>query len=246
VQPGEGNMDHPIYFASKKLSQAENNYTTTEREGLDMIYVLQKFRHYLLGSHFKFFIYHSTLKYLVNKPVLEGIICRWLLLFQEFSFEVIVKPGRCNVGPNHLSKLESAESGGAVDDQLPNENFFQIEAIPEYIEDIDVFLGTGTYTKTYSTTHKRNMVFCAANYQLNVGKLYKLGLNNILRRCVLDHERKDILWECHGGVVGGHVGAKDTAQNVLQVRLWWAMLFNDAKEYVLSRDTFQRVGKLSH
>ena len=57
-----------------------------------MIYALQKFRHYLLGSHFKFFIDHSTLKYLVNKPVLEGIICRWLLLFQEFLIEVIIKP----------------------------------------------------------------------------------------------------------------------------------------------------------
>jgi hypothetical protein len=72
-----------------------------------MIYDLQKFRHYLLGSHFKFFTDHSALKYLVNKPVLEGRICRWLPLFQEFSFEVVIKPRRCNVGPDHLSRLES-------------------------------------------------------------------------------------------------------------------------------------------
>jgi hypothetical protein len=63
----------------------------TEREGLAMIYALQKFIHYLLGSHFKFFTDHSALKYLVNKHVLEGRICIWLLLFQEFSFEVIIK-----------------------------------------------------------------------------------------------------------------------------------------------------------
>jgi hypothetical protein len=91
-QPGEGNMDHPIYFSNRKLSQAERNYTTTEREGLAMIYALKNFRHYLLGSHFKFFTDHSALKYLVNKPVLEGRIYRWLLIFQEFSYEVIVKP----------------------------------------------------------------------------------------------------------------------------------------------------------
>jgi len=36
---------------------------------------------------------HSALKYLVNKPVLGRIICRWLLLFQEYDFEVIVKHG---------------------------------------------------------------------------------------------------------------------------------------------------------
>jgi hypothetical protein len=81
AQPGEGDNDHPLAFASRKLSTTEINYTTNEREGLAMVYELQKFCHYLLGGHFKMFIDHSTLKYLVNKPVLGGIICRWLLLF---------------------------------------------------------------------------------------------------------------------------------------------------------------------
>ena len=65
-------MDHPIMFASKSLSKVEKNYSTTEREGLAMVYVLQNFRHYLLGSHFKMYTDHSALKYLVNKLVLRG------------------------------------------------------------------------------------------------------------------------------------------------------------------------------
>jgi hypothetical protein len=76
---------------------------TTEREGLEMVYDLKKFRHYMLGDHFKLFIDHSSLKYLVNNPMMEGRICRWSFLFQEFSFEVIVKPGKLIVGPDHLS-----------------------------------------------------------------------------------------------------------------------------------------------
>jgi hypothetical protein len=47
-----------------------------------MVYALQKFKHYLLGKHFKMFTDCSTLKYLVNKPVLGGRIYRWFLLFQ--------------------------------------------------------------------------------------------------------------------------------------------------------------------
>jgi len=144
AQPGEGNMDHLIHFVRRKLLQSECNYTTTEREGLAMIYALQKFRHYLLGSHFKFFTDHSALKYLVNKPILEGRICRWLLLFQEFSFEVIFKPRRCNVGIDHLSRLESGESGGEVDDNLSYADLFRIGAIPKYLEDIVIFLGIRT------------------------------------------------------------------------------------------------------
>ena len=80
-QPREGDIDHPLAFASKKLSTTEINYTTTKREGLAMVYALQKFYHYFLGGHFKMFTDHSALKYLVNKPMLGGRICIWLLLF---------------------------------------------------------------------------------------------------------------------------------------------------------------------
>jgi hypothetical protein len=75
VQPRAGDLDHSIAFARRKLSDSEQNYNTTEREGLDMVYALQKYKHYLLGKNFKMFTDHSALKYLVNKPVLGGRIC---------------------------------------------------------------------------------------------------------------------------------------------------------------------------
>jgi hypothetical protein len=55
AQPGEGDINHPIAFASSNISTSEMNYTTTEREGLAMVYAMQKFRQYLLGGHFKMF-----------------------------------------------------------------------------------------------------------------------------------------------------------------------------------------------
>ena len=120
AQPREGGIDHPIAIASKKLSSAERNYTPTEREGLAMVYALQKFRHYLLVSHFKMFIDHSALKYLVNKPVLGWKICRWLLLLPEYDFKIIVKAGRLNAGPDHLSKLELGEEPISLEECLPD------------------------------------------------------------------------------------------------------------------------------
>ena len=41
TQPREGGIDHPITYSSRKLSTAEKNYTTTEREGLAMVYALK-------------------------------------------------------------------------------------------------------------------------------------------------------------------------------------------------------------
>jgi hypothetical protein len=109
------------------------------------------------------------------------------MLFQEFFFEVIIKMGRCNIGPDHLSRLESGESGKAVDDQLSDAYFFRIEAIPGYLEEIEIFLNTGACPKTYLATQKHHMVVRAVYYQLIIRQLHNLGLDNILRWCVLDH-----------------------------------------------------------
>jgi hypothetical protein len=40
TKPGEGDIYHPIAFASRKLSYSEHNYNTTEREGLVVVYAL--------------------------------------------------------------------------------------------------------------------------------------------------------------------------------------------------------------
>jgi hypothetical protein len=50
--------------------------------------------------------------------------------FQEFEFEVVVKPGKHNVGPNHLSRIESGEAGHSLDDELPDAQLFRVEAVP--------------------------------------------------------------------------------------------------------------------
>jgi len=43
AQQGDGDIDHPIDFSRRKLSTTERNYNKIEREGLDMVYALQKF-----------------------------------------------------------------------------------------------------------------------------------------------------------------------------------------------------------
>jgi hypothetical protein len=140
------------------------------------------------------------------------------------------------VGLEHFSRLESGETGEVVDDQILDVDIFHIEAIPYYLSDIALFLTTGTMSERYSATQKRHQVVHAVNYQLIVDQLYKLGLDSIFRHCVLHHEIPDILWECHSGVVGGHVGGKATSKNILQAGLWWNMVFKDDKECAQAYD----------
>ena len=40
-----------IYYARKTISEAQENYSTTEKEMLTIIFACEKFRPYILGSH---------------------------------------------------------------------------------------------------------------------------------------------------------------------------------------------------
>jgi len=72
-----------------------------------------------------------------------------------------------------------------------------------------------------------------------------LGPDEILRRYVLEHERRRILEEAHFGVAGGHYAGKATSQKVLTAGLWWPVVHKDAKELCRSCDVCQRIGKPS-
>jgi len=69
-----------------------------------MIFESHKFRHYLFGNKFVFYVDHMALVYLVNKPQVLGRIARWLPLFLEYDFIVVYKPCKIHV-VDVLSKL---------------------------------------------------------------------------------------------------------------------------------------------
>ena len=58
---------HVIHYASKVLNDAQSNYTTTEKELLAIVYALEKFRSYLIGSKVIVFTDHAAIRYLLTK-----------------------------------------------------------------------------------------------------------------------------------------------------------------------------------
>jgi hypothetical protein len=145
---------------------------------------------------------HSMLKYLVNKPVLGGRICRLLLLFQEYDFEILVKPRRMNKGPDHLLRLEHGEETTSLEDKLLDAQFLSIRNIDDHFIEIVQFLSIGMAPSDYTMIQKKQLVVRAAYFSLIAGQLYKMGPNEILRRCVMEVERPLILAEAHEGIEG--------------------------------------------
>jgi hypothetical protein len=70
-----------------------------------------------------------------------------------------------------------------------------------------------------------------------------MGVENILRRCVLEHERPRILAKSHEGIAEGYYAGKATTKKVLHAGLWWPTIHKYAKEYFQTCDVCQRVGK---
>nr|GEU61160.1 DNA-directed DNA polymerase [Tanacetum cinerariifolium] len=56
-----------IHYASKTITKAESNYTTTEKEMLAVVYAFEKFRSYLIMNKIIVYMDHSALKYLFAK-----------------------------------------------------------------------------------------------------------------------------------------------------------------------------------
>ena len=78
-----------------------------------------KFRHYLLGRKFTFHVDHVAVLYIADKSTLIGKLAGWCLLLQEFTFDIVHRPGSQHVLADYLSCLEM-DAMAAILDDLPD------------------------------------------------------------------------------------------------------------------------------
>ena len=237
-----------IYYASKTFNEAQENYSTTEKEMLAIVFACEKFRPYILGSHVVIHTDHAAIKYLMAKKEAKPRLIRWVLLLQEFDLEIKDKKKSDNVIADHLFRIErnkAEEEETRLKENFPDEQLFQLSFQMPWYADIVNYLAWEVVPSKFSYQQKRKLKTDNRYYIWDDPLLFKRGADMIIRRCVPESEQSRIMNECHASPYGGHFSGERTAHKILKSEFYWPTVFRDYTEWVKLCDRCQKIRNIS-
>ncbi|GJT89670.1 reverse transcriptase domain-containing protein [Tanacetum coccineum] len=214
----------PIHYASKTMNEAESHYTTTEKEMLAVVYAFEKFWSYLILNKSIVYTDHSALKYRFAKNDYKARLLRWVLLLQEFDFNVIDRKGAENLATDHLSRLENPYEN-VLDPKEVNEKFpletlhmvtFRGDSSTPWFADYANYHAGNFIVRGMLSQQKNKFFKDVKHYFWDDPFLLKICADQVIRRCVHDKEALDILEACHNGPTEGHHGVNLTAKKGIE------------------------------
>ncbi|KAM1557152.1 hypothetical protein ACFX10_040615 [Malus domestica] len=235
---------HVIYYASRTLNDAQLNYSTTEKELLAVVFALDKFRSYLIGTKVIVFTDHAALKYLFTKKEAKPRLIRWMLLLQEFDIEIKDKKESDNVVADHLSRLVREEEDFPISETFPDEQLLSVQVSAPWYADLVNYLVTKQLPSTLNKFQRDKLKKDARFYVWDDPYLWKYCSDQVIRRCVHESDFHSILSFCHTYACGGHFGTQRTTFKVLECGFYWPTLFKDARTFCLTCDRCQRTGNI--
>nr|GFA75052.1 reverse transcriptase domain-containing protein [Tanacetum cinerariifolium] len=166
-------------------------------------------------------------------------LLRWVLLLQEFDFDVLDTKGAENLATDYLSRLEKPYEN-VLDSKEINETFpletlstvtFRGDSSTPWFADFANYHAGNFVVKGMSSQQKNKFFKDVKHYFWDDPFLFKICANQVIRRCVHGKEALDILEACHNGPTGGHHGVNLTGKKVFDSGFFWPTLYKDAYEF---------------
>ncbi len=244
-----GREPHVIQYASKMLDEAQQNYTTTEKEFYAVVFALEKFRSYIVGAQVIVYTDHAALRPLMKKTESKPRLTRWMLLLQDFNLELREKPGKENLVADHLSRCFQPEMDQGVNNtikaEFPDEHLYAVHINRPWFADMVNYLATGRFDGTLEAHEKAKIRYDSKYYLWEDPYLWRRGSDQILRRCIPEHEQQSVLNFCHSFACGGQFGPRKTALKILESGFFWPKLFHDSYQFCRSCAQCQKMGSIS-
>jgi transposase InsO family protein len=223
-----------LAFASRTLSAAERGYSTTEREGLAVIYALMKWRTHVLGSPLTVLSDHKSLSFIMKARLTNSRLTRWVLILQEYNFEIEYIKGTDNIVADTLSRYPADKSEEAnFDYGEKNRREFRIadikfelnktvradlRKIAKLQKSDDALRPVYDHLTAGDPNATDRIVKLSAAHSIRDGTLYRKGKDDAMKICVPQRLIKDLVLNYHESL--GHVGAQKCIEALREGFTW--------------------------
>ena len=255
AQQPVGGREYVIAYASRTLSGPESRYSTTDQEGLAVVWAVKKFRPYAYGRKITIVSDHHALCWLMLRRNLTGRLARWALQLQEYDLTVVYKQGRKHNDADCLSRYPISpdtppdQTTGREDhttepptDPTARQTDTARPITTPAINSLSL-QSIGEMQRADPSLDKlRELTKSSAAYEIHHDALFKRSFNRTGEQLLLvlpKPLREETLQAMHCDKEAGHLGIAKTYGRITQ-KYHWPSIYRETESYVKKCATCQQ------
>ncbi len=216
----------PLAYFSKKLSSAERNYSTFDRELVAIVKAIKHFKLFVEGNSLTIFTDHKPLVTALHKKsdtAWSQRQARNLSFISEYTSDIRYIKGSENIVPDFLSRINAVDVGAVNVIRNVNLNETEMAQLQKHDKDLDKMLQSKSLKLKWITIDKDNKLLC--DYSLPNPRIFVPG-----------KYRKIIFDKLHGL---HHPGIKASIK-LLNKSFIWPYLSKDVRTWSQSCENCQK------